>query len=95
MVPSQSTDFVGLAGVVIPGVSIRASPACASVGTGGVNPLGGGSYNSIGNSAPSSFSLFAQLGQQNPTGPGANTLNIGLNPPLIPMRIDSWAGVFE
>jgi hypothetical protein len=65
------------------------------VGTGGVNPLGGGSYNSIGASSPSSFSLFAQLGQANPSGAGANTLNIGLNPPLIPMRIDSWAGVFE
>jgi type IV pilus assembly protein PilY1 len=85
----------GLGGVVIPGVSIRATPACASQGTGGVNPLGGGSYNSIGASTPASFSLFAQLGQQNPTGPGANTLNIPLNTPIVPMRIDSWAGVFE
>jgi len=95
VVPSQSTGNSALTGVVIPGVSIRATPACAAVGTGGVNPLGGGSYNSIGASSPSSFSLFAQLGQANPSGAGANTLNIGLNPPLIPMRIDSWAGVFE
>jgi hypothetical protein len=65
------------------------------VGAGGVNPLGGGGYNSVGSYAPSTFSMFAQLGQSNPAGAGANTLNIALNPPLIPLRIDSWAGVFE
>jgi type IV pilus assembly protein PilY1 len=92
--PSAATGGSGLAGVVIPGVSIRQSPACASAST-GVNPLGGGSYNSVGSFAPSTYSMFAQLGQANPSGLGANTLNISLNPPIMPLRIDSWAGIFE
>jgi hypothetical protein len=92
--PSASTGGTGLGGVVIPGVSIRQSPACAS-STAGVNPLGGGAYNSVSNFTPSTYSMFAQLGQANSSGLGANTLNISLNPPIMPMRIDSWAGIFE
>jgi len=95
VIPSESTGNSNLAGVVIPGVSIRQSPACAAAGGAVANPLGGGSYNSVGAFSPSTYSMFAQLGQSNSAGAGANTLNISLNPPLIPMRIDSWAGVFE
>jgi type IV pilus assembly protein PilY1 len=95
VVPAASTGESSIGAAVIPGVSIRASPSCASATASIPNPMTGGSYNAIGASTPSSFSLFAQLGQANPTGLGSNTLNIALNPPIIPLRIDSWAGVFE
>jgi len=94
------TDFVdpvmnnGVAqGAVIPGVSIRATPACASL-TSSTSSYVGGGHSSTSNFSGGSFSLFATVGASGGTGTGG--LDIATIPtPASPTLIDSWAAVLE
>ncbi len=93
--PSNSPGYSGLAGAVIPGVSIRQSPACASGTPGAVDPFTGATQSSVSNFTPGSYSVFAGAGQQNSGGLGSQTVSVALPPQVIPTRVDSWAAIFE
>jgi type IV pilus assembly protein PilY1 len=93
--PSTAPGYSGLAGAVIPGVSIRQSPACASTAPGAVDPFTGASHASVSNFTPGSYSVFAGVGQQNSGGLGSQTVSVALPTPIIPTRVDSWAAIFE
>jgi type IV pilus assembly protein PilY1 len=99
--PTAPTDFVdptaaayGVAqAAVIPGVSIRASPACASLGS-STSSYVGGAHVSTSNFSSGTYSLFATVGASggNRAGP---PLDIQLPTPASPTLIDSWAAVLE
>jgi type IV pilus assembly protein PilY1 len=81
---------------VIPGVSLSQTPACA----GGGNPqtdqyVAGAQHVSPTNLTAGTYAVSAQLGQTNPSGPGAATLSMSVPPPMSPTVIDSWAPVIE
>jgi len=92
----QPSDYdSSLLGEVIPGVSIMATPACASLGTPGSDSyVYGGSHSAMQNFTAGSYSLFATVGGKSPTGM-TNTFSESVTPPVAPTMIDSWAEVLE
>jgi type IV pilus assembly protein PilY1 len=87
-----------LAGAVIPGVSIRATPACANLGTGAADQyVPGATHASPQSFTSGSFSLFTQVGKSTVNGASGPTpqLQIALPTPIAPTIIDSWAAVVQ
>jgi type IV pilus assembly protein PilY1 len=85
-----------LAGVVIPGVTINATPACAGLGTGSSDSYVAGQQHS----APTDFtagqySVFAQLGTSGTNGSATRQYSLQVPTPVAPTVIDSWAAVLE
>ena len=94
---APSSVNTALNGVVIPGVSILGSPACAGLGGASSDQyVAGQSHQMPQNFAGGTFSLFAQTGQKG-TGPSGSTGQIQMNvpTPIAPTAIDSWAAVLE
>jgi type IV pilus assembly protein PilY1 len=94
--PDESDN--SLLGVVIPGVSIKATPACAGLGTAGNDQYVAGAMHSQqqGLSMSSTqFSLSAQLGAPNNSGTATKQLDVPVATPASPTIIDSWAAVLE
>lgn len=82
-----------LAGKVIPGVSINATPACGnfgSTGDGGVNTQGAPQ-----NFTPGSYSIFSQIGAQGSSGSSTRQISLPVPTPASPTLVDSWAAVTE
>jgi type IV pilus assembly protein PilY1 len=102
--PSPIPEFVQpdlidttLRGVVIPGVSIKATPACAGLGTPGADSYVYGAQHSTPQSfSAGQYSLFTQVGAKGGAG-GAPTrqYEVALPTPVSPTMIDSWAAVIE
>jgi type IV pilus assembly protein PilY1 len=92
----SATDAT-LTNVVIPGLAINETPACASGGTATTdNYVAGASHVTPTNLTSPSYSIMAQVGQTNPNGAGARTLNnLSVPKPISPTQIDSWAAVVE
>ena len=101
--PAPPPDFVDPTvtlsapqGAVIPGVSIKATPACASLGSAVSDQyVAGGSHASTQNFTAGSYSLFAQIGAKAGSGAATQQVEIGLQNPASPTLIDSWAAVLE
>jgi hypothetical protein len=92
----SATDAT-LTNVVIPGLAINETPACASGGTATTdNYVAGATHITPTNMTSPSYSIMAQVGQTNPNGSGARTLNnLSVPKPISPAQIDSWAAVVE
>jgi type IV pilus assembly protein PilY1 len=85
-----------LRGVVIPGVSIKSTPACAGLGTPGADQyVYGAQHSTPQNFSQGSFSLFTQVGAKGSAGASTRQLDIQLPTPVAPTMIDSWAAVIE
>jgi type IV pilus assembly protein PilY1 len=87
-----------LAGAVIPGVSIKATPACAGLGTPGADSYVYGAQHESpsGFTSPQNqFSLYTQVGAKGSGGANTKTYELQLPTPVSPTMIDSWAGVLE
>jgi type IV pilus assembly protein PilY1 len=85
-----------LQGIVIPGVSINATPACADSPTATSDPyVAGASHSSPANFTPGSYSVFAQLGTTGTNGAATRQFTQAVPTPLSPTTIDSWAAVLE
>jgi type IV pilus assembly protein PilY1 len=93
----QPSDYdTTLLGKVIPGVSIKATPACASLGMAGTDQyVAGAQHQTPQNFAQGGYSLFSQVGTKG-TGPSATRqLEMPVQTPTSPTVIDSWATVVE
>lgn len=96
IVPASYDPTGTLAGAVIPGISIKATPACAGLGTPGPDQYVAGATHSTPQSfASGSYSLFAQVGAKGANGNATTTLDIPVATPTAPTLIDSWAAVLE
>jgi hypothetical protein len=86
-----------LAGKVIPGVSIKSTPACANLGTPGNDQyVYGASHSTPQNfSQTSGFSLFTQVGAKGTNGASTRQFEMSVATPASPTLIDSWAAVLE
>jgi len=86
-----------LAGKVIPGVSINATPVCASLGTPGNDSyVAGASHATPQNyTQPGGFSLFTQVGTKGSNGSTTKQFQMAVPTPVSPTLIDSWAAVLE
>jgi hypothetical protein len=86
-----------LVGKVIPGVSVKATPACADLGTPGTDQfVPGAQHASPQHFAQGTYSLFSQVGTPGIAGQGATAqVDIPLQPPPTPTVIDSWATIVE
>ena len=92
--PDQSN--AALAGIVIPGVSILSTPACAGLGTAAADQyVSGATHQSPSNFTGGSYSLFTQLGAKGSNGAATQQYQQSLPTPLAPTTIDSWAAVIE
>jgi type IV pilus assembly protein PilY1 len=87
---------VTLQGKVIPGVSIKATPACANLGTPGPDSyVYGASHAAPQNFASGGFSLFTQVGAKGSNGSTTKQFEMSVPTPVSPTVIDSWAAVLE
>jgi type IV pilus assembly protein PilY1 len=86
-----------LAGKVIPGVSIKATPACANLGAPGPDSyVAGAQHAAPQNYAQTGgFSVFSQVGAKGTNGSATKQLSINVATPVSPTVIDSWAAVLE
>jgi type IV pilus assembly protein PilY1 len=86
-----------LVGKVIPGVSIKATPACANLGTPGPDSYVYGAQHSTPQNYSQSggFSVFSQVGAKGTNGSATKQLSINVATPVSPTVIDSWAAVLE
>ena len=87
-----------LQGAVIPGVSIKATPACAGLGAPGADSYVFGAQHQSASSFTSpqnQFSLYTQVGAPGKNGTATRTYELQLPTPVSPTMIDSWAGVLE
>ncbi len=94
----QPSDYdATLVGKVIPGVSIKATPACASLGPSASDSYVGGAQHSVPNNfTPGSYSLFTQVGAKSNAGTsGTRTFETSVPTPVAPTVIDSWAAVVD
>jgi type IV pilus assembly protein PilY1 len=82
-------------GAVVPGVSIKMTPACASLGTAAADNYTGAMHAAPTNFAAGTYSLFAQIGAKAGSGSATQQVDITLAPPASPTLIDSWAAVLE
>ncbi|MDP8999284.1 MAG: hypothetical protein M3O46_04160, partial [Myxococcota bacterium] len=90
------TGDPSLIGVVIPGVSIKASPACAGLG----NPssdayVAGAMHQTPANFSPGQFSVFTQMGTKGTGTQATKQFELQVPTPVAPTVIDSWAAVLE
>ncbi len=88
----QPSDYdPTLLGKVIPGVSIKATPACASTSAGS-DAYVSGTHETVQNLTPGGYSLFTQVGAKSTNGvSGARTFETTVPTPISPTVIDSWA----
>ncbi|HEY4014374.1 MAG TPA: hypothetical protein VGM06_13615 [Polyangiaceae bacterium] len=101
--PATHVDYVQpdesdttLQGVVIPGVSINGTPACASTTQGTDSYVAGATQHStISNFNAGSYSVYSQLGAQGSNGSATRQFSLSVPPPVSPTAIDSWAAVLE
>jgi type IV pilus assembly protein PilY1 len=92
--PDESDS--SLLGVVIPGVSIKATPACAGLGTAGSDAyVAGASHSAPANYTGGQFSVFTQLGTKGANGAATRQFELTVPTPSAPTVIDSWAAVIE
>jgi type IV pilus assembly protein PilY1 len=93
----QPSDYDStILGAVIPGVSIKATPACAGLGTPGSDQyVAGATHSSPQNFAPGSYSLFTQVGKTGTNGSATAQIQMPVQTPTSPTTIDSWAAVLE
>jgi type IV pilus assembly protein PilY1 len=94
----QPSDYdPTLLGKVIPGVSIKATPACAGLGTGVSDSyVPGATHQAPQNYSPGGYSLFTQVGAKSTSGAGgARTFETTVPTPVAPTVIDSWAAVLD
>jgi type IV pilus assembly protein PilY1 len=97
----QPSDLPGggnLLGKVIPGISLKATPACADLGNPGPDQyVPGATHQSLGHFQQGTYSLFSQVGGGGAGAPPGGTIpvNIPVAPPTAPTMIDSWATVVE
>jgi type IV pilus assembly protein PilY1 len=87
-----------LSGAVIPGVSIKATPACGGLGTPGPDSYVYGTQHQMQQNfetPQSQFSLFMNVGAGGSAGSNTQTYEVPLPTPISPTMIDSWAGVLE
>ena len=85
-----------LAGKVIPGVSIKATPACANLGSAtGDQYVYGASHAAPQNFVPGGYSLFTQVGAKGTNGATTRQFETAVPTPVSPTVIDSWAAVLE
>jgi type IV pilus assembly protein PilY1 len=85
-----------LAGKVIPGVSIKATPACADLGSAtGDQYVYGASHATPQNFVPGGYSLFTQIGAKGTNGQTTRQFEMAVPTPISPTIIDSWAAVLE
>jgi hypothetical protein len=81
---------------VIPGVSIKATPACAGLSSAtGDQYVAGATHTSPQNFAAGGYSLFSQVGAPGGTNGATQTINMSVPTPISPTTIDSWAAVLE
>jgi type IV pilus assembly protein PilY1 len=94
--PAQYDPSGSLYGAVIPGVSIKATPACASLGTPGTDTyVAGATHATPQNFAAGSYSLFSQVGMAGTNGSATAQIEMPVQTPSSPTTIDSWAAVLE
>jgi type IV pilus assembly protein PilY1 len=86
-----------LAGKVIPGVSIKATPACANLGTPGPDSYVSGAQHAAPENYSQSggFSVFSQVGAKGTNGAATKQISMAVTTPVSPTVIDSWAAVLE
>jgi type IV pilus assembly protein PilY1 len=85
-----------LAGKVIPGVSIKATPACANLGAAtGDQYVYGANHAAPQNFVPGGYSLFSQVGAKGTNGQTTRQFETSVPTPVAPTVIDSWAAVLE
>jgi type IV pilus assembly protein PilY1 len=85
-----------LQGKVIPGVSIKATPACADLGTPGNDSyVAGASHASPQDYSSGGYSLFTQVGAKGTNGATTRQFETSVPTPVSPTLIDSWAAVLE
>jgi hypothetical protein len=81
---------------VIPGISIKATPACAGLGTPGSDQyVAGANHSTPQNFASGGYSLFAQVGAKGANGSATAQIQMPVQTPTSPTSIDSWAAVLE
>jgi type IV pilus assembly protein PilY1 len=93
----QPSDYDStLLGAVIPGVSIKATPACAQLGSGSSDAyVAGTTHQSPRSFAPGSYSLFTQVGKAGTNGSATAQIEMPVQAPTSPTTVDSWAAVLE
>jgi type IV pilus assembly protein PilY1 len=93
----QPSDYdPNLLGAVIPGVSIKATPACAGLGTPGSDQyVAGATHTTPQNFVSGTYSLFTQVGMRGTNGSATTQFQTPLQTPTSPTTIDSWAAVLE
>jgi type IV pilus assembly protein PilY1 len=85
-----------LVGKVIPGVSIKGTPACADLGTATSDQyVAGAMHSAPQNFVAGSYSLFTQIGTQGTNGSATSQFQMAVPTPTSPTIIDSWAAVLE
>jgi hypothetical protein len=87
-----------VAGIVIPGLAIAATPACAGGGAPATDQyVAGDSHTTPSAVTPGSYSVSAQVSKTNTNGtPGVRQLTgLNIQQPLAPSLVDSWAEVSE
>jgi type IV pilus assembly protein PilY1 len=94
--PSNGGSISGFTGVVIPGVSIQAQPACASTTSGADSYAYGATHTTLSNVTAGAYSLQYTAKLKTANGQQAvNTGSTALAAPSTPTFINSWAGVVE
>jgi hypothetical protein len=93
----QPSDYDStLLGAVIPGVSIKATPACAQLGSASTDTyVAGTTHQSPQNFAGGSYSLFTQVGKAGTNGSATAQIEMPVQAPSSPTTVDSWAAVLE
>ena len=87
---------VSIQGYVIPGVSIKATPACANLPTPGSDAyVAGASHSAPQDYSQGSYSLFGQVGAKGTNGSATQTFQSAVPTPASPTTINSWASVLE
>jgi hypothetical protein len=78
-------------------VSIKAPPACASLGAPGTDSYVAGASHSLPQNytQPGGFSLFTQVGTKGTNGSSTKQFQMSVPTPVSPTLIDSWAAVLE
>jgi type IV pilus assembly protein PilY1 len=91
-----SDTNAALLGKLIPGVSIKATPACAGLGNPTADEFVPGSMHaSPQNMSAGGYSLFTQIGAKGSNGAATQSFEVSLTPPYTPTAIDSWAVVVQ
>ncbi len=82
-------------GVVIPGVSINGTPACAQTGSSTDSYVAGQTHQSPEGFTSGQYSVFSQLGATGTNGAATKQFSLNVPPPISPTMIDSWAAVLD